>query len=520
MNKRVEIGCIFVLYMFTLYLWTLPFQDNKLPYGEVDAGSHFTLGDYMGQNDKPIWLLPYYIDLRYGEDNSFIHHTLWYPPPYHTNLAIMQIIGGDRIVPIYLLVAILSSFIVLISYFVIRRLYGFWPAFLSSLLLVFSMRDILNFLWGQWPERISYYIVPLVLYTFYKYCYSCIDKEKKVGYLYLTAGLLAVSLLLHPTGFMYAAATLSVFFIVFFIKERKWIFDLKELACAALILLLIVSVFPVQFGNVIVRMNEKNPGVNKYAPFSSLFHWSKDPADYVGAMPAAYFSYSEMHGIWTMPLLILGLIILLVRRKRQDIFLLSWLIAVYIMIHLDFIGKGDFSHRSLSASAHIFSPIIAIGLLSIPSFLSSINKKFSTIIKYAFILIFIVLVIMLNGKPAYSQLKDAYQGPMRLTQPQYEAALWMKDNLDIYADIEDFGTLNLAKKRWIQYVSQRHINHINNFDENITSDYVLLDYSDPYILKDYSGFPQQIEDMKKLEANLTGASLVYDKNYIRVYKIG
>jgi len=518
MNKKLETIIVTALCLFAIYMWTLPIQKDNLPYGEVDAGAHFSLGDYMGQNNKVMLFLPYYIDLRYGGDNSFMPHTIWYPPVYHTNLAIMQIIGGERIIPIYLLVSILSSSVVLIMYIIIKKLYGFWSAILSSFLLVFSMRDILNFLWGQWPERISYYIVPLALYAFYKYCYSCIENEKRKEYIYIAALLFAISFLIHPMGLFYSASAVLVFLVLFLIKEKKWIFNSKEILIAAIIFILIISIFPIQLGNVIMRLNEKNQAEN--APLISLFKWSKDPSKYVGAMPEDYFSYSKMHGIWTMPLLIIGLFILLIRRNKEDIFILSWLIAVYIMVHLDVIGKGGFSHRSLSASAHIFSPIIAIGLLSIPKLFKSINKNVYITIKYGLIILFLVLAININGKQAYSQLSGAYSVPLRMTEPQYEVSEWMRSNLDVNADIEDIGTLNLAKKRWIQYVSQRHINHINNFDENITSNYVLLDYSDAFILRNYQGFEQQISEIQTYEKNMSGYPLIYDKNNIRVYKVG
>jgi len=68
----------------------------------------------------------------------------------------------DRIIPIFLTNAIFASAILISIFFVINRLFGFLPAILSSFLLTFSMRDILPYLWGQWPERFAYAFIPLV----------------------------------------------------------------------------------------------------------------------------------------------------------------------------------------------------------------------------------------------------------------------------------------------------------------------------------------------------------------------
>src|SRR3989344_4445412 len=103
LNKSCIQTSIFIaLYLFAVYFWTQPLQERKLPYGEYDAMSHFEVADYMAYNDKSFMRLPDYIDLRYGLDNKFRPHTLWYPPTFHSSLAVMQVLGGERVVPVYL----------------------------------------------------------------------------------------------------------------------------------------------------------------------------------------------------------------------------------------------------------------------------------------------------------------------------------------------------------------------------------------------------------------------------------
>ena len=86
LNRNYIQTFVFILvYLFAIYFWSQPLQERGLPYGEYDAMSHFEVGDYMAYNDKSIVYLPTYIDLRYGRDNDFKPHTLWYAPPFHTS---------------------------------------------------------------------------------------------------------------------------------------------------------------------------------------------------------------------------------------------------------------------------------------------------------------------------------------------------------------------------------------------------------------------------------------------------
>src|SRR3989344_5803682 len=113
------------LYLVALYFWSQPLQERKLPYGEYDAMSHFEVADYMAYNDKSFMQLPDYIDIRYGTDNKFRPHTLWYPPTFHAWLAVVEAASGERIVPVFFMNTILATFVIITSYFVINSLFGY-----------------------------------------------------------------------------------------------------------------------------------------------------------------------------------------------------------------------------------------------------------------------------------------------------------------------------------------------------------------------------------------------------------
>ncbi|MBN4049095.1 hypothetical protein JYT91_00590, partial [archaeon AH-315-M20] len=214
----IEVLTFLAVYLFAIYMWTLPFQDNAIPYGEFDAISHWELGDFIAQRDRTFVQLPSFLDYSYGNDNRFKPHTLWYHPPYHTDFAIVSAFAQDRMIPIYLTNAIFASSILISVFFVINRLFGFLAGILSSLMLTFSLRDIMPYLWGQWPERFAYAFIPLILYCFYMY-YTTYSKEKsKPIYLYMMAILLAINMMVHPLVFFHSVVGLFVLGVLLLIK--------------------------------------------------------------------------------------------------------------------------------------------------------------------------------------------------------------------------------------------------------------------------------------------------------------
>jgi len=378
-RKQLEVTIFIAVYLFAIYMWTLPFQDNRAPYGEFDAISHWTLADYIAQRDATFVYLPPFLDVRYGNDNDFKPHTLWYPPPFHTDLAIIASFSDSRLVPIFLTNAIFASSILISVFFVINRLFGFLPAILSSFMLTFSMRDILPYIWGQWPERFAYAFIPLILYCFYRYYLTYSKEKNKPIYLYIMSLLLAINMLIHPLVFFHSLAGLFVLGVFLIIKQRKIPFNVKDIVISLLFFFVLFAIFPYQTGNVVVSFTQRSGSEEmKYSPITRLLQWAPNAQDFVGSVPALYFSFEQMIGYWgflddnkirginsgspffeklyinitnlLFIFLIVGFVVLLLRRKNRDIFLLAWLISLYLVLHRDLIGKLTFLHRSLSAS--------------------------------------------------------------------------------------------------------------------------------------------------------------------------
>jgi len=520
------------IYLFALYMWTLPFQDNRVPYGEFDAISHWELGDFIAQRDRTFVNLPPFLDYTYGGDNKFKPHTLWYPPPFHTDFAIISAFSNDRMVPIFLTNAIFASSILISVFFVIMRLFGFLPAILSSFVLTFSMRDILPYLWGQWPERFAYAFVPLIFYCFYMYYTSYSKENSKPLYLYIMSLLLAVNIFMHPLVFFHSLVGIFVLGIALAIKERKIPFNLRHIGIFLIIFLILFVIFPYQSGNVIVSFQEgSTPGEKKYSPLTRLLQWAPDPKDFIGSVPASYFSFKDMHGLWTMPFLLIGILILAIRRENRDIFLLAWLISLYFVLHRDAIGKIALLHRSLSATAHIFVPITVIGALSLFS-LFKLKKLYKSILKYGLVILVVGLTLVYNFPVANSTLANAYNSPLlRLNLAQIEVSEWLKDNIDENQNVSIIGPFPdiMRKVWWMASYSHRTSAYFEGFltwktfaenrEETVSyhllNDYIVFDYTDIALLRDRSLVDRWLEFERQ---NMDSHKLLYNKENIRVYK--
>ena len=549
-RSYLEAGAFVFVYLFAIYMWTLPFQDNNAPYGEFDAISHYELGDFISQYDNTFVYLPPFLDYSYSGDNKFKEHTLWYYPAFHTDFAIISAFSNDRMIPIYLTNTIFASAILISVFFVIRRLFGFLPAILSSFLLTFSMRDIMPFLWGQWPERFAYAFIPLIMYCFYMY-YTTYSKEKnKPIYLYIMSLLLAVNVFVHPLVFFHSLVGLFVLGIALVIKHRKIPFNLKHIGIFLLIFLVLFSMFPYPAGNVLVSFKESSaPSEQKYPVISRLLQWSLNPEDYVGSVPASYFSFNVMHGNWTllqkfnflpdflqnlnflMFFLIAGVVILVMRREDRDIFLLAWLISLYLILHRDLIGHPTFLHRSLSASAHIFVPITIIGALYIFSFFK-ISKIYKSFLRYGIAILVVASILIYNLPAVHTTLDGAYDSPfLRPNAAQVEVSEWIKDNTDENQNVSVIGPFPDIQKKayWMASYSHRTSYFFEGFliwdmyKENreelvrshLLNDYVVFDYTDIGLLQDRSLVEQWLEFEKQ---NMGSHTLIYNKDNIRVYK--
>ncbi|MEM3127028.1 MAG: DUF6541 family protein [Candidatus Woesearchaeota archaeon] len=495
MDKKVEYGILALIWATTFYLYLLPVSD--LPFGDVDASTHFSIADTMFTNDQSIYWLPYQINATYGFASG---GKIWYPPHYHLDASLIQLFSNERIIGFFFFTAFTSSLIVLSMFLFARHLYGFLTATVATLLAAFSARDILVYFFSQWPQAISFFYVPAFLYVLYRALHEYENRKK---YSIIAALILASQFFFHPQGFITSGLIGIIYIAIISFKEKKLPFSLKESVIPISLLIILILLF-IQFP---LSAGEKK---QEAASFARLFSWYADYSKYSGEYPQSYFSYSYSHGIWTLPFLVLGLIYILYRRKNQDIMMLSILIGYYIITHLDVIGYPGRVPRFYQLESLVFYPLIAIGaILTIPSFFKQYKEK----TKVASFFIILILILFFNAPQAYSSLKNAQPLPYRITHEQLELAEWLNNNVPEKGEIGYIGTTSLSKIKWLRQLSQRFVKRQETSDT--IPNFIIIDGSD----LGYLNAQNELQQLKQIEQsfNLTP---IYNKNNIKVYKIG
>jgi hypothetical protein len=526
-----DIIVIAVLFIAAFFLWTLPFQQNPLPFGEGDSAWHFSIGDYMHSSNTAIWRLPYYVGIWYYGFNAVLGpFALEYPPANHVNYALVQFFG-DRFVSVLMIRAITSFLGVFATYFLVRKLYGFLPAAVASLALVFSLREQMIYLWGQQPTLSSFVIIPVLLYSFYRYVMSLYEGKPRHVYIYTTAALVASQYMLHLQGLLISLPAITLFIALMAIKHKKIPVSkgmMLHIGIAAVLLLAVM----VPFAQIYLgaKSNYK-PG----AEISRLLQWNISPEPVSGSFPASFVEFSSEYLPWSFVLLIIGIIALILRRDSKDLLMLSWLAAMYFAFHLDFfLGNQDWMGRIARmgiAEPQLFYSLMAIGLFSLLSFIK-IPSQPKILLKYGVAIGVSILLIFTLGAATKERLKDVYGGISRLTPEQLDAAVWLKDNTPENSIVYDVGTFGVmsqsgyAKTRWLLAASQRHVGifygqFLNATHVRGSPSYFIFDYSDllPLANSQYSSqFLPQLQKAQEIEHQMfANATPLYEKNNIKVY---
>lgn len=529
LKDKQSLIVLFILLALVIFVWTKPFASNSFPYGDVDSSTHFILADYMATFDEPIFYLPYYINGTIGGVTSgygsLNQGKLWYPPQYHTSLSLYERLSPGRVRPVFLFFAFTSASIVFTIFIFIRGLYGWMPAAAASFLILFSIRDIQWFLWGQYPQIISFALIPLTLFAYYTFLNSTINPPVKPVYLYLAAISSVMQFFFHPQAIVPTVLTGAIFSIAFVIKTRK--IPIKQLKHFALAIGLAVVIggsflqFPLGEGSVYKDVILSFPAeVRSESGLALLLNWYGAHQTLAGT-PPWYWSFKATNPgwWWLVPLVIIGVLLLLHRRKLSDLLLLSWILAFYLITHLDFLSVGRVN-RFLEVELHILASIAAVSLIIlVPAYVRALIKlKYNlTAVRLILVVIFIVLAFTTYGNLAISNLSSAYQGPFRITQPQLDVSNWMKDNLPKEADVFMLGTPIYTKKKWIQGLAQRQMDWSSADWTNST--HVIVDYSDyPFFGQNFQPEVEQIQQLESILAE--NSQIVYQKDLIRVYKIG
>jgi len=422
---------------------------------------------------------------------------------------------------------VVCSMIFFTLYFLFRSLYGPIVGVLSSFLIIFSVRDHLTYIWGQWGTAISFAYIPLVLLFYYKYSCSIIDKKDKPIYAYLLTLLLVFQFLFHALGFFIAGAIMLIYSILVFIKEKKLPFKLPHVGiCIIIFVALIILFAPLQINQIISRLfigtsslaDTETPGF-----FARLIGWYNFPGGNHG-VPDFYFSFSNIYNeLWMLPLTIIGLLYLALNRRRKDILILSTIIAFYVITHLDLVGilLGAKYPRIFYYESIMLYPIAAIGVVGLTSFIKLKNKD---TVKKIIVAIFVVIVLLTSAKPTYDFFNNAYDGLGRLNDIEMNGIEWINSNVHGGSYLALIGAPSFKPQTWTQALApesvivfdENALLPINNKDVNRTT-HVILDYSFLYMINRQD----IINSIGEWEKNNTKQeNLLYDDNGLyKVYKL-
>lgn len=554
-SKTLALAVGTILFLVSFYLWTLPFQHNPLPFGEGDSAWHFAIGDHITSSDKATFRLSYVIGVWYYGFNKILGpFSPEYPPSNHVDYALMQVLGGERFIPVFIFRAIASFLGVFAVFFLVYRLFGLLPAFIAGLGLSFSLREQMSYLFGQQPTLIAIVITPLTLYAWYRYLTSIYGSNEdsthhngSIGsgnaiYLYLTFALLASQYLLHFQGFVASVVIMAVFAAALFLKYRKLPVsksNIRQIALAVLLLLVVAAPFAAIY---LGAGDNAKPSFK----FSRLFEWGISPDYYQGSYPPAFSLFSAEYAKILVPFLVVGLILLLVRlflvkNNVKELFLLSWLVGVYIILHLDVFTSTGLNRlaRMLPLENYIFFTLIALSVVWLPQTIASflkLNQRIASAAKYVLAAILIFALVMTSGRATYTTLSQAYGSIDRITPVQADFAENYLSKLPEKAFIYDpslkiagqLGFNRYPKMRWMLAISGRHVGRYdggqiaNGTVFNQDAIYFMFDYSD-FALLASNGYQQQVQplasQLQQIEKSMfNNTQPIYDVDNIRLYK--
>ncbi len=516
-----------ILFCIALYMYSLPFQDNPLPFGEGDAAWHFAAGDYMTSRDRSMDLddFPVYIHYWYYNFNPILGPgALQYPPPPNMVHSFLQIGGGERYVPVRISMAFLVFIGIFSVYFLLHKLYNnYFISSLSAFALIFSVGSHLPYLFRQQATFTSIVFFPLVIYCTYRFLNSLYTENREFIYFYLLLLLLVCQFMYHILGLLPSFSFILVYTLFSLIRNKKIPLDkevMKHLAIVFFLgILLILPFFNIYWGAFQTESQDMKPDIS----LSRFFVFGIDTAK----SAFSYVDFLQVYpGIIFVVLLFVGLTFILFRRSKSDLIMLMWLISLYLFFHLDILGiRNQRMSRLLELESQVFYPIAIIGLFALASFIKV--GQYKKILNYALAVGFIVLVLFTTGTRSYAVLDSAYNSLDRLTPTQVRFCEMVKES-DIEKDamIFNLGTITYAKNRWLLAVCQRNtmpfdmLGRLDEFqvkglDTDKIPKYVMFDYSDYMLLNQKA----KIEEINQVEADFANNTLVFNQDGIRVYRL-
>ena len=353
------------------------------------------------------------------------HMSINYPPLFHFLIASLGILSKvDSFQIARFLQPFLTMFVVLSVSYVGRKFYGTIAGVSAGFLIIASLL-LGNRLIFPLPENLALIFLPLAVYFYY---YAL--KEKSYKYATLAGSLLILILLIHQLAPVVLFVIITAFTIVELVLYRN-ILAFKNYGAFLLlpIILLVIGIaglsllYPNNFMNII------HSGIQTATAFTT-----SPVNESIGLS-----SYGNL-GALTLIFGLIGFIAAIIRRQKNDIFLLTWVIAIVLLInaHLIITNINVFAYRLL---VYLLIPVSILGGFGLTQVyhklkdykhFSSKNFRTAFLISIFILATFDGVLTMENPLIAYNGIENQY-GAFQIAPPttsMIELAQWFNDHGD------------------------------------------------------------------------------------------
>jgi asparagine N-glycosylation enzyme membrane subunit Stt3 len=356
--------------------------------------------------------------------NAPFGQKIGYPPLFHFLLVLLgAIIKIDYFQISRFLQPFLVMFLVLSVSYVARKFYG-TIAGMSAGFLIISSLLLGNRLIFPIPENLALIFLPLSVYFYY---YSL--KEKTLKYAIMAGLLLIVILSIHQ------AATLVLFLIItaFTLVELIFYGNIHVFKNFGAFILFPLSVLMVGFVAIFLW----SPNII----YSILNLGIKEATGFVTSLPSSrpigISSYGNL-GFMALIFGLTGTIVAIKKRRKEDVFILSWIIIIFLLINAYIFGINVISYRLLP---YILIPLSILGGLGINEICRKLKdyKKFSSKnFRTAFLISIFVLAtfegLLTVESPLIASFEISNQyGTIQIAPPsdsEIDLARWFNENGD------------------------------------------------------------------------------------------
>lgn len=308
---------------------------------------------------------------------------IYYPPLFHVFIGSLgQFFNGNIFTGVRILQPLLAFGVVFSFTYLAYRVYGLTVSFVAGFLIIMSLpfhRFMLPI-----PEAFALIFFSLSICSYYL---SLKDKGVKYG---ITAGILAgMAFLIHPSTALILIMVLSFYTLLLKISEKDY--NLVNFWGFILSTLLVASIW--------------------WAPL--LLNYG-----YISTFPAVITplsDYTKVFGTLSLLFALLGVYILIKRREKSDLLVLTWLISLLAVSQIYLLGIDVLNDRILNFAVFPMVLTAAVGV----NFFKDKNRW----IFYGLTL-FIVLIAVPSGFLAADKSKP-YP-----TSSQMEVVHWFEENGD------------------------------------------------------------------------------------------